>query len=112
MSTNEQSPFKHSVLNLLEYITDMIIDIVGFNTTKIHCDFMTSIKDNGKDSDIFHTFNLTEPPGHMIKNTPTNVLYHKVTKERMEYMEFSIRDEHGRLIDFNADVFSFTLDLV
>ena len=33
------------------------------------------------------------------------------TKDRIEYIEFHIKDEHGRPIDFNGDVLSFTLHL-
>ena len=59
-----------------------------------------------------HIFNLTEPPGYMIINIPTNVLYQNVTKDSIEYIEFHIEDELGRPIDFNGDVLSFTLHLV
>ena len=32
-------------------------------------------------------------------------------KDRIEYIEFHIKDEHGRPIDFNGDVLSLTLHL-
>ena len=40
----------------------------------------------------------------MKSNIPTNVLYQFVTKEKVDYIEIYIRDEHGRSIDFNGDV--------
>ena len=88
-----------------------IVDIMGFKTIKIHCNIISGAKDNGKDTDILYTFNLTELLGYMIINIPTNVLYQNVTKDRIEYIEFHIKDEHGRPIDFNGDVLSFTLHL-
>ena len=69
-------------------------------------------KDNGKDTDILYTFNLTELPGYLINIIPTNILYQNVTKDRIEYIELHIKDEHGRPIDFNGDVLSFTLQLI
>ena len=63
-------------------------------------------------TDILYTFTLTEPPLYLINITTTNILYQNVTKDRIEYIEFHIKDEHGRLIDFNGDVLSFTLHLV
>ena len=93
------------------YTSQKIVDIMGFNTINIHCNIISGAKDNGKDTDIFYTFNLTERTGYMIINIPTNVLYQNVTKHRIEYIEFHIKDEHGRPIDFNGDVLSFTLHL-
>ena len=84
---------------------------MGFNTINIHCNNISGVKDNGKDTDILYTFNLIEPPGFMINIIPTNVLYQNVTKERIEYIEFHIRDEQGRPIDFNGNALSFTLHL-
>ena len=43
-----------------------IIDIMGFNTINIHCNIISGAKDNGKDTDILYTFNLTEPPRYLI----------------------------------------------
>ena len=55
---------------------------------------------------------LMEPPGYLINIIPTNILYQNVTKDRIEYIEFHIKDEHGRPIDFNGDVLSFSLHLI
>ena len=48
----------------------------------------------------------------MINIIPNNVLYQNVTKDRIEYIEFHIKDEYGRPINFNGDLLSFTLHLV
>ena len=39
------------------------------------------------------------------------MLYQIVTKDRTEYTEIRIKNEHGRPIDFNGDVLSFILPL-
>ena len=67
---------------------------------------------NGNKTDILCTFTLTEPPGYLINIIPTNILHPNVINDRIEYIEFHIKDEHGRPIDFNGDVLSFTLHLV
>ena len=85
---------------------------MGFNTINIHCNIISGAKDNGKDTEILYNFNLTEPPGYLINIIPTNILYQNVTEDRIEYIEFHIKDEFGRAIDFNGDVLSFTLHLV
>ena len=94
------------------YTSQKIVDIMGFNTINFHCNIISGAKDNGNDTDILYTFNLTEPPGYLINIIPTNILYQNVTKDRIKYMEFHIKDEHGRPIYFNVDVLSFTLHLV
>ena len=63
------------------YTSQKIFDIMGFDTINIHCNIISRAKDNGKDTDILYTFNLTEPTGYMIINIPTNVLYQNVTKD-------------------------------
>ena len=66
------------------------------------------VKDNCDDTDILYTFNLIEPPGYMINIIANNVLYQNVKNERIEKKEFQKKDEHGRPIDFNGYVLSFT----
>ena len=85
---------------------------MGFSTINIHCNVISGVKDNGNNTDILYIFTLTEPPGCLINIIPNNILYQKVTKDRMEYIEFHFKDEHGRPIDFNGDVLSFTLHLI
>ena len=94
-----------------KYTSQKFVDIVGFNTFNIHCNILSGAKDNGKDTDILYTFNLTEPPGYLINIIPTNIFYQNVTEDRIEYIEFHIKNAHGRPIDFNGDVLSFTLHL-
>ena len=104
--------FDEQIYSRGKYTTNKIIDIMGFNTINIHCNIISRAKDNGKDTDILYTFNITEPHGYMIIIIPTNILYQNVTEDRIEYIEFHIKDEHGRTIDFNGDVLSFTLHSV
>ena len=104
--------FRKIVYKKGKYKSQKIVDIMGFNNINIHCNIISGAKYNGKDTDIPYAFNLTEPPGYLINNLPTNILYQNVTKDGIEYIEFHIKDEHGRPIDFNGDVLSFTLHLV
>ena len=104
--------FRKIIYKKGRYKSQKIIDIMGFSNINIHCNVRSGVKDNGKDTDILYTFNLTEPPGYLINIMPTNILYQNVTKDRIEYKEFHIKDEHGRPIDFNGDVLSFTLHLI
>ena len=49
-----------------------------FVTFNIPCNIISGIKDNGNNSYILKSFNLTEPLGYMIVNIPTNVLFKKM----------------------------------
>ena len=53
-----------------KYTSHKIVHIMGFNTFNIHCNIISGAKNNGKDTDISYTFNLTEPLGYMIINIP------------------------------------------
>ena len=68
------------------------------------------IKENK--SDILYAYKLTETPGYMTVYKPTNVSYQNVTRDRIEYFEFSIRDEHDRPIVFNDYAMIFISHLV
>ena len=86
--------------------------LFGFSTINIHCNFISGVKDNGNNIDVLYTFTLTEPPGYLINIIPTNILYQNVTKDRLEYIEFRIKDEHRRPINCSAVVLSSTLHLI
>ena len=95
-----------------KFTSQKIVDIMCFSTINIHCNVISGVKDNGNNTNILYTFTLTEPPDYLINFIPTNILYQNVTKDRIEYIEFHIKDEYGRPIDFNGDVLSFTLYLI
>ena len=103
--------FKKIVYEQANYTSQKIVDIMGFSTINIHCNVISGVKDNGNNTDILYLFTLTEPPGYLIIIIPTIILYQIVTKDRIEYMEFHFKDEHGRPIDSNGDVLRFTLHL-
>ena len=79
---------------------------MGFSTINTHCDVTCGFKDNGNNRDIQYSFSLTEATGYLIDIIPTKIFYQNVTKYRMEYIEFQIKDEHGRPNNFNGDVLS------
>ena len=103
--------FRKIVYKKGKHKSHKIVDIMGFSTINIHCNVISGVKDNGNNTDILYTFSLTEPSGYLINIIPTNILYQNLTKDRIEYIEFHIKDEHGRTIDFNGYVLSFTLHL-
>ena len=103
--------FRKAVYKQGKYLSQKIVEIMGFSTINIHCNMISGVKDNGNNTDILCTFTLTEPPGYLINIIPNNILCQNVTKDRIEYIEFHIKDEHGRPIDFNGDLLSFTLHL-
>ena len=104
--------FRKIVYKKGKYTSQKILDIMGFSTINIHCNVISVVKDNGNNADILYVFTLSEPPGYLINIIPTNILYQNVTKDGKEYIEFHIKDEHVRPIDFNGDVLSFNLHLV
>ena len=103
--------FKKIVYEQGKYTSQKIVDTMGFVNINIHCNVISGVKDNGHNTDILYTFTLAEPPGYLINIIPTNILNQNVTKDRIEYIEFHVKDEYGRPIDFNGDVLSFTLHL-
>ena len=86
--------FRKAVYKQGKYTSQKIVDIMGFSTINIHFNVISGVKDNGNNTDILYTFTLTEPPGYLINIIPTNILYQNVTIDRIEYIEFHIKDEH------------------
>ena len=54
-----------------------INDNMGCNTINIPCTVISGVKENGNETDILHTFNLTEPPGYLMNIISNNLLYQK-----------------------------------
>ena len=86
--------FRKIVYEQGKLTSQKIIDIMGFSTINIHCNVISGVKDNENNTDILYTFTLTEPPGYLINIVPTSILHQNVTKDRKEYIEFHIKDEH------------------
>ena len=84
--------FRKKVYEQGKHTSQKIVDIMGFSTINIHCNVISGLKDNGNNTGILYTFTLTEPPGYLINIIPTNILYQNVTKDRIEYIEFHIKD--------------------
>ena len=103
--------FRKTVFKQGKYTSQEIIDVLGISSINIHCNVISGVKYNGSNTDILYTFTLIEPPDYLKNIIPTNFLYQNVTKDRIEYIEFHNKDEHGRQIDFKDDVLSFTLHL-
>ena len=57
---------------------------MGFSTINIYCNVISSLKDDGNNTDILYTSTLTEQPGYLVNIIPTNILYQNVTKNRIE----------------------------
>ena len=95
------------------HLKRLLFFLGGFSTINIHCNAISGVKDNGNNTDILYTFTLAEPPGYLINIIPTNILYQNVTKDRIEYIEFHIKDEHGnQLISMVMFYFTFDIGLV
>ena len=103
--------FRNIVYKQGKYTSQKIVDIMGFSTINIHFNVISGVKENGNNTDTLYGFTLTEPPGYLINIIPTNIFYQNITKDTIEYIEFHIKDEHGRPIDLNGDVLNFTLHL-
>ena len=57
---------------------------------KIHlkCDCVDGSIVNGIPEHILFSFNLSAPPGYKIRKAPTNVLYKKINKTRLDTIQF------------------------
>ena len=57
---------------------------------KIHlkCDFEDGSIVNGDREQILFSFNLSSPPGYKVIHTPTTVLYKKINKTRLDFVQF------------------------
>ena len=68
---------------------------MGFSTINIHCNLISGVRDNCKDTDILYTLTLTEPSGYLINIISTDILYQNVKKDRTEYFEIRIQTEQS-----------------
>ena len=75
-----------------KHTAQKVVDSKGFNTINIHCNVITAVKDNGINTDILYAFNLLEPPSYEKNIIPNNIICQNVAKERIENVEFLIRD--------------------
>ena len=103
--------FEEEVYETGEHKSENTIQISPFETVNLHCNCIEGYLQNGKPTDILYTFRLNVPVGYKINETPQHVMYKKVLDERIDYMDFCVKDENGNEIDFNGEKLCFTLEL-
>ena len=93
---NSIASFNEQVYHFGKNTANKIVDTIGFNTINIYCNTISGMKDNGNDSDILYTVNLT-----ILYQFCIIVLYQNFKTDRIKYIEFSVRDENGDGLCFN-----------
>ena len=103
--------FEKKVYDVGEHKSERTIQINPFETVNLHCNCIEGYLQNGRPTDILYTFRLNVPVGYKINETPQHVMYKKVIDDRIDYMDFSVKDENDIEIDFNGEKLCFTLEL-
>ena len=83
-------------------------------TDKVHlkCDCVDGSIVNGIREQIFFSFSLSSPPVYKIIEKPTTILYKKMNKTRLDYINFYIEDSNHEPVDFNGETLTFTIQII
>ena len=81
---------------------------------KVHlkCDCVDGSIVNGVREQILFSFNLSAPPGYKIIKEPTTILYKKINKTRLDYIQFSLEDSNHNPVNFNNESLTFTIQII
>ena len=88
--------------------------VIITTTDKVHlrCDCVDGSIVNGIREQILFSFNLSAPPGYKTIKEPTTVLYKKITKTRLDILQFFLEDCNHDRVDFNGETLTITIQII
>ena len=84
------------------------------NTNKIHlkCDIIDGSVVNGSRQPILYSFVLEKLPGYKVFSQPETIHYKKINKSVLNTITFYLEDDNNKVVDFNQETMTFTLQMI
>ena len=87
------------------------VNITSINRINICCDCVVGYMKNGAPSNILASIAINEIPHAKIWREPPHPLYVHIYKEKLDFIEFWLEDDHGNIIDNNGEIVSMILHI-
>ena len=95
-----------------KYTSQKLINLGS--TSKIHlkCDCIDGSVVNGLRQPISYSFVLDKLPGYKVFSEPETIHFKKINKSDLNTITFYLEDDNNKLVDFNSETLTFTLQMI
>ena len=76
------------------------------------CDIIDGSVVNGLKQPILYSFILDKKPGYKVFCEPETIYYKKINKSILNTITFYSEDENNKVVDFNGEILTFTLQMI
>lgn len=89
------------------YRSEHIVKITPIDVIRIECDIISGSYINGKQSHTIHQFSHCKvDPGYKFIEVPRHLIYFPIKDKQLRYIQISIVDQDGHLVDFRGEQIS------
>ena len=76
------------------------------------CDIIDGSVVNGLRQPILYSFVLDKKPGYKVFSEPETIHYKKINKLVLNTITFYLEDDNNKVVDFNGETLTFTLQMI
>ena len=95
-----------------KYISQKIVNLSNTNKIHLKCDVIDGSVVNGLRQSILYSFILDKRPGYKVFSEPETIHYKKINKSVLNTITFYLADDNNKVVDFNGETLTFTLQLI
>src|SRR5436190_14116509 len=79
------------------------VNINNINVIRVHCNIVSGSYINGKENHSVYDFYPIVPPGFMMVEVLSNIIYYPIDVGSIDTFTVSLRDQNDELVDFNGE---------
>ena len=95
-----------------QYLSQKIVNLSSTNKIHLKCDCIDGSIQDGVRQPILFTFVLDKPSGYKIYSEPETKHYKKINKSVLNTIMFYLEDDNNKVVNFNDETLTFTLQMI
>ena len=95
-----------------QYLSQKIVNLNNTNKIHLKCDCIDGSIQDGVRQPILFSFVSDKPSGYKIFCQPETIHYKKINKSVLNTITFYLEDDNNKVVDFNGETLTFTLQLI
>ena len=95
-----------------KYTSQKVVNLGSTNKIHLNCDCIDGSIVNGIRHPILFSFVLDKKPGYKVFSEPGTILYKKINKSVLNTITFYLEDDNNKVVDFNGETLTFTLQMI
>ena len=95
-----------------KYISQKIVNLGSANKIHLKCDVIDGSVVDGLRQPILYSFVLDKKPGYKVFSEPETIHYKKINRSVLNTITFYLEDENNKVVDFNGETLTFTLQMI